>query len=71
MLQTAQTDPFDTDQDGTLIRVEQNGQRTVLASAGMKNPGGVALAGPGVFYVTSENASVGGIGKLLRFQVQG
>jgi hypothetical protein len=71
VLQTAQDNPFDTDQDGALIRVEPDGQRTVLASAGMKNPGGVALAGPGVFYVSSENASGGGIGKLLRIQVQG
>jgi len=71
VLETAQDNPFDTDQDGALIRVEQNGQRTVLASAGMKNPGGVALAGPGVYYVTSGNATGGGVGQLLKIQVQG
>jgi hypothetical protein len=71
VLQTAQDNPFDTDQDGALIRIEPNGQRTLLASAGMKNPGGVAVAGPGIFYVTTENASGGGVGQLLRIQTTG
>jgi hypothetical protein len=71
VLETAQTDPFDTTQDGSLIRVERDGRRTVLASAGMKNPGGVAVAGRGVYYVTTETASGGGVGQLLRIRVPG
>jgi hypothetical protein len=35
VLQTS-NDPFDTEMDGTLIRVEPDGQRSVLASAGLK-----------------------------------
>jgi hypothetical protein len=69
VLETAQDNPFDTDQDGTLLRIEHDGTRTVLASAGVKNPGGVAVAGPDLFYVDTENASGGGIGQLLKIHV--
>jgi hypothetical protein len=71
VLETAQDNPFDTTQDGTLLRIEPNGDKTVLASAGMKNPGGIAVAGPGLYYVTAGNASGGGEGQLLRIQVTG
>jgi hypothetical protein len=64
-------DPFDTEMDGALIRVEPDGQRTVLASAGLKNPGGVAAVGDGVYYVTTRIASGGGVGQLLRLHVTG
>lgn len=68
VLQTS-NDPFDVDMDGALIRVEHNGTRTVLASTGLRNPGGVAVAGHDTFYVTSKLASGGGIGQLLRIRV--
>lgn len=65
VLQTS-ADPFDTTLDGTLIRIEQDGSRTVLANTGLTNPGGVASVGNGVFYVTSKFAGGGGEGKLLK-----
>lgn len=65
VLQTG-ADPFDTTLDGTLIRIEHDGSRTVLANAGLTNPGGVASVGNGVFYVTSFFAGGGGEGKLLK-----
>jgi hypothetical protein len=70
VLQTG-ANPFNNTLDGALIRVERDGQRTVLASAGVKNPGGVAIAGPGVFYVTTMLASGGGVGQLLKIRVSG
>ena len=65
VLQTG-ANPFDNTLDGALIRIEPDGQRTTLASAGLRNPGGVAVAAPGVFYVTTFNASGGGVGQLVR-----
>ncbi|HEX6871714.1 MAG TPA: ScyD/ScyE family protein [Micromonosporaceae bacterium] len=65
VLQTS-GDPFDTELDGALIRVEPDGQRTVIASTGLRNPGGVAVVGDGVFYVTTRMASGGGVGQLVR-----
>jgi hypothetical protein len=69
VLQTS-ADPFDADGDGALIRVERDGTRTVLAGPGLANPGGVALAGHGVFYVTTRTASGGGVGELVRIRVR-
>jgi hypothetical protein len=65
VLQTS-ADPFDSTGDGKLIRIEHDGSRTELASAGLTNPGGVASVGHGVFYVTSKFAGGGGEGTLLK-----
>jgi hypothetical protein len=54
---------------GRLIRVERDGSHTVLAE--MVNPGGVAMAGPGEFYVTTNSADAGDTGQLLRVKVRG
>jgi sugar lactone lactonase YvrE len=70
VLQTG-PDPFDATLAGALIRVAPDGQRTVLASAGLTNPGGVAVAGPGMFYLTSGLATGGDAGTLLRLRVSG
>jgi hypothetical protein len=70
VLQTG-NDPFDTEQEGAIIRVDRHGNRTVLASAGLPNPGGMAMAGDGVFYVTSRMASGGGVGRLLKVRTSG
>ena len=70
VLQTS-NDPFNTEMDGALIRVEPDGQRTVLASAGLNNPGGLVVAGNGVYYITTRIASGGGSGQLLRLQISG
>lgn len=60
---------------GQLIRVEHNGTRTVLASEGLRNPGGVAYVGTALgyslFYVTNGTAGVGNDGELLRVLVKG
>lgn len=68
VLQTS-NDPFDTLQDGTLIRVEPDGTRTTLASEGLTNPGGVAIVSPGVFYVTTRLATASGEGALVKVRV--
>jgi len=56
---------------GRLVRVESDGTQTDLVTTGLENPGGVAYAGNGAFYVTNRTTSVGGIGQLLRIEVQG
>ena len=62
----------DTDSvTGRLVRVERNGTQTELASAGLENPGGVAYAGDGVFYVTNRTTSEGNVGQLLKLVVRG
>lgn len=53
---------------GRLVRVERDGSHTVLAE--MENPGGVAMSGPGEFYVTTNSADAGNTGKLLRVRVR-
>jgi hypothetical protein len=60
--------PPDT-RTGRLVRVERDGSQTVLAE--MVNPGGVAMAGPGEFYVTTNSADAGDTGQLLRVRVRG
>lgn len=66
-------DPFDTEGDGTLTRIEHNGQRTVLFGPGdgVKDPGGVAPAGHGVFYVSTRIAGTAGTGSLVKVTVTG
>ena len=56
---------------GRLVRVERNGSQTELASTGLENPGGVAYAGDGVYYVTNRTTSQGDEGQLLRLSVRG
>jgi hypothetical protein len=51
---------------GRLVRVDGNGSQTDLATNGLENPGGVAYAGHGVFYVTNRTMGVGDTGQLLR-----
>lgn len=68
VLQTG-ANPFNNTLDGALIRVEPDGSRTTLASAGLRNPGGVALTPDGTFYVTTFNASGGGVGQLVKVTV--
>jgi hypothetical protein len=56
---------------GRLVRVEHNGTRTDLATTGLENPGGVAYAGGGTYYVTNRTTGVGDTGQLLRLRVRG
>jgi glucose/arabinose dehydrogenase len=71
VLEIAKNGLLDPDQTGALIRVEHNGDQTLLASTGMTNPGGVAAVGNGVFYVTNNTTSVNGTGQLLKITVRG
>jgi hypothetical protein len=71
VLEIAKNGLLDPDQTGALIRVEHNGDQTLLASTGMTNPGGVAAVGNGVFYVTNNTTSVNGTGQLLKIIVRG
>jgi hypothetical protein len=77
VLETA-PNPFDTEGEGELLRLEPDGSRTVIFGPGdgpvtsaVLNPGGVALVGDNTFYVTTEIASCCSIGQLLRIQVTG
>ncbi len=72
VLETA-PNPFDTAGEGELLRLEHDGSRTVIFGAGdgVLDPGGVALAGDNVFYVTTEIASCCSIGQLLKIRVTG
>ncbi len=60
--------PPDT-RTGRLVRVERDGSHTVLAE--MVNPGGVAMTGPGEFYVSTNSADAGDTGTLLKVKVRG
>ncbi|MFI1016668.1 ScyD/ScyE family protein [Streptomyces sp. NPDC020965] len=61
---------FDSpDKTGRLIRVERDGQRTVLAREGLEHPGGVAVAPNGDIYLTNRTTSLGeATGQLLRLR---
>jgi DNA-binding beta-propeller fold protein YncE len=53
--------------DGRLIRINVNGTQTVLASAGLVKPGGVAVGPDGAVYVTTH-ANTPGNGEVVRIQ---
>jgi len=69
MTTDANPDPFDATQTGALVRVERDGRQTTLASSGLLNAGGVAYAGHGTYYVTTETAGADGTGQLLEIHV--
>jgi hypothetical protein len=55
---------------GRLLRIERNGTQTDLATTGLENPGGVAYAGGGTYYVTNRTTGVGDTGQLLKIRVR-
>jgi streptogramin lyase len=61
--------PTEDTRTGRLVRVERDGSHTVLAE--MVNPGGVAMTGPGEFYVSTNSADAGDTGTLLKIKVRG
>jgi hypothetical protein len=71
VLEIAKNGLLDPDQTGRLVRVNRNGSMTDLVTTGLENPGGVAVAGGGVYYVTNRTTSTGGTGQLLRIEVRG
>ena len=54
------------DDSGALIRVDRNGSKSEIASAGLHLPGGVAVSGDQIF-VTNHSTSAG-IGEVLRIR---
>jgi hypothetical protein len=70
VLEIAKKGLLDPDQTGALYRLNRNGHRTLLASTGMTNPGGVAAVTDHLFYVSNLTASTGGIGQLLKVTVK-
>ncbi len=51
--------------NGRLVRINANGTQTVIASAGLVKPGGVAVGPDGALYVTT-NANSPAIGEVVR-----
>jgi glucose/arabinose dehydrogenase len=51
--------------DGRLIRINGDGTQTVIASAGLVKPGGVAVGPDGALYVTIRSISAGA-GQVIR-----
>lgn len=47
------------DETGALIKVERNGTRTEVASAGLRNPTGIAIGPDGAYYVSNKGIGVG------------
>jgi hypothetical protein len=69
VLEIAKKGLSNADQTGALYKVSlATGQKTLLASIGLTNPGGVVEVG-NVFYVTNYTTSTGGIGQLLKVTV--
>jgi len=66
VLEIAHKGLLNADQTGALIRIGSNGKHKILATDGLTNPGGIAVAGAGTFYVTNFTASTDGTGQLLR-----
>jgi hypothetical protein len=54
-----------------LIRVNEDGTQTLLASTGLTSPGGIAVVNDHTFYVTNFNGGTGGDGQLLKITVSG
>jgi sugar lactone lactonase YvrE len=50
---------------GRLVRLNRDGTRTVIASAGLIKPGGVAVGPDGAVYVTNRSISAG-VGEVVR-----
>ena len=71
VLEMAKNGLLDPDQTGRLVRVERNGTQVDLATTGLTNPGGVAYAGNGVYYVTNKTTVADRTGELLKVKVRG
>jgi glucose/arabinose dehydrogenase len=54
--------------EGRLTRVQANGTRTVIASAGLTRPGGVAIGPDGALHVSTNSsaACAGGVVRIPR-----
>lgn len=68
VLEIARKGLTSSDQQGALIKVSPSGEKTVLATTGLTNPGGVVEVG-NAFYVTNFTTSAGGVGQLLKITV--
>ena len=71
VLEIAKNGLLSGDPTGRLVRVNSDGSQTDIATTGLENPGGVASAGHGVFFVTNRTASFGNVGQLLKISTHG
>ncbi len=60
---------FSGDTTGALIRINDDGSRDVIASAGLVSPGGLAFGGDGAAYVTNYSESAE-IGQVVRIPIE-
>jgi len=68
VLEMAQKGILSGDVTGRLVRIESNGDHTVLASEGLVDPGGVDVAPNGDVYITNRTNGPNGQGELLRIR---
>jgi glucose/arabinose dehydrogenase len=54
------------DPTGAVIRVDEEGNRTLVASKGLTMPGGIAIGEDGYLYVTTQAGLPGGEGEVVR-----
>jgi sugar lactone lactonase YvrE len=67
VLEIAKNSLLSGDPTGALIRVNRDGSRTEIASAGLVTPTSVAVADDGTFYV-SNKGTMAGTGEVLRIR---
>jgi hypothetical protein len=75
VLEIAQHGLLSGDPTGALLRIERNGQRTLVASTGLVNPAGLAIGKDGAYYVSNfgtfpgeNNGQLPGTGQVIRIR---
>jgi hypothetical protein len=68
VLEMAEHGLLSGDTTGRLVRIEPNGEHTVLASEGLVNPGGVEVTPDGDVYITNHTNGPNAGGELLRIR---
>jgi hypothetical protein len=71
VLEMAQNGLLSRDTTGRLVRIEPNGEHTVLASEGLESPGGIEVTPNGDLYITNHTNGPNGGGELLRMRGMG
>jgi hypothetical protein len=68
VLEMAEKGLLSSDLTGRLVRIEPNGEHTVLAREGLQSPGGIEVAPNGDVYITNHTNGPNGAGELLRIR---
>lgn len=71
VLEMAQNGLLSRNPTGRLVRIEPNGEHTVLASEGLESPGGIEVTPNGDLYITNHTNGPNGGGELLRMRGMG